>query len=404
MQRTIKTIQPVTFELPTKKHTAAYARVSANTADMLHSLSQQISYYSKKIQANPEWEFVRVYVDEGKTGTKDRPEFLKLIADCRNGLIDFIITKSVARFARNTVTTLQYVRELRGLGIGVFFEEENLNSLSVNDEFMLTVLAAYAQEQSLITSENCKWRNHKNYAEGRVPGNSFFGYRRTKDRGFQIIEEQAEIVRMIYSDYLAGMGTLAIAAKLEAMRVPTITGVKWNKNTVRQILINEKYCGDALIQKTYIADYLTKKKVRNKGQLPRYFVADNHQPIVSREVFKATQEEMQRRAKKYFNENDALNRYDFTSKIVCGNCGKHFRRRKNNVNTKYERITWQCGTYLSQGKTACMAKQIPEAVLEKIVAGCTAEVVKMTAYYPNNLYLEFADGTTKKTEWGLSDE
>jgi len=220
---------PLAPQVLTRQRTAAYARVSCDKDAMLHSLAAQVSFYSDLIQSRPDWEYIGVYADEALTGTKgDRPEFQRLIADCRAGRIDFIITKSISRFARNTVDLLETVRELKSLGVGVFFEEQNINSLSGDGELMLTILAAYAQEESRSVSENCKWRIRKDFNEGKPAGYMHvYGYD-YKAGKLTIVPEEAEVVRMIFADYLSGMGRNAIMKKLIALGIPTKCGGRWS--------------------------------------------------------------------------------------------------------------------------------------------------------------------------------
>lgn len=270
------------------KRVAAYARVSSEKGEALHSLSAQISYYNECISNHIGWEFVGVYADEGISGTKDsRPEFQRLLADCRKNMIDLVITKSITRFARNTVTLLDAIRELKLLNIDVFFEKENLHSLSANGELMLTLLAMYAEEEARSASENQKWRIQKMFAEGRPNTGRMLGYY-LKDGQLTIIPEEAEIVRMIFDDYLSGMGRLAIAKKLNEMSIPTVRGTgEWREGSIFRILHNEKYTGDMLLQKTYSQDFRTKKRVVNKGEKRRYYVQDSHEPIISKRYLNA---------------------------------------------------------------------------------------------------------------------
>ena len=242
-----------TAPLPTRQRVAAYARVSCGKDEMLHSLAAQVSYYSNLIQGKPEWEYVGVYTDEAETGTKDsRPEYQRLLADCRARRIDLILTKSISRFARNTVTLLETVRELKNLGVGVYFEEQNLHSLSGDGELMLTILASYAQEESRSVSENQKWRIRKDFKEGKPSNNiRIYGFD-YKDFKLTIIPEEAEVVRMIFADYLSGLGKNAIMKKLIRLGVPTKCGGRWSESTIGSILGNEKFIGDTCLQKGFM--------------------------------------------------------------------------------------------------------------------------------------------------------
>ena len=288
-----------TAPLPTRQRVAAYARVSCGKDEMLHSLAAQVSYYSNLIQGKPEWEYVGVYTDEAETGTKDsRPEYQRLLADCRARRIDLILTKSISRFARNTVTLLETVRELKDLGVGIYFEEQNLHSLSGDGELMLTILASYAQEESRSVSENQKWRIRKDFKEGKPSNNiRIYGFD-YKDFKLTIIPEEAEVVRMIFTDYLSGLGKNAIMKKLVRLKIPTKCGGRWSESTVGSILKNEKYIGDTCLQKGFIADHLTKLWKPNDGELPKYYVEGSHEAIIDRETFEAVQTEIAQRAAK----------------------------------------------------------------------------------------------------------
>ena len=409
MQREIIKIKPDFYALPVIKKVAAYVRVSSGKDAMLHSLSAQISYYSEFIQKNPQWEYVGVYVDEAKTGTKDnRQEFQRLISDCKQGKIDMIITKSISRFARNTLTVLETVRELKNLGIDVYFENENIHSLSEDGELMLTLLSSFAQEESLSVSENCKWRIRDKFKCG-IPFNSkTLGY--TYENGnFEVDSSEAKIVKMIFEDYLNGMGMLMIAKKLEKMKIKPRHSTKWNKNSVRTILQNEKYTGDLILQKTFIKDHISKKHCINKGELPKYYVEKSHTPIIDKDTFFKVQDEIAKRAKKYSKVKN-LNTYAFTSKIKCNLCGKNYRRKIAASGTKYEKPVWMCPTFNAYGKKCCPSSQIPEEILETI----SAEVLGISHFYKNifeekikqiivpnkgALYFIFKDGSQVKKTW-----
>ena len=365
MQREIIKIKPDFYALPVIKKVAAYVRVSSGKDAMLHSLSAQISYYSAYIQKNPQWEYAGVYVDEARTGTKDtRIEFQRLLSDCKQGKIDMIVTKSISRFARNTLTVLETVRELKNLGIDVYFEKENIHSLSEDGELMLTLLSSFAQEESLSVSENCKWRIRDKFKRG-VPFNSrTLGYI-YENGNFEVDFSEAKIVGMIFEDYLNGMGMLMIARKLEKMKIKPRHSTKWNKNSVRTILQNEKYTGDLILQKTFIKDHISKKHCINKGELPKYYVEKSHEPIIDKDTFLRAQDEITKRAKKY-SKGSNLNTYAFTSKIKCNLCGKNYNRKIAASGTRYEKPVWICSTFNTYGKKHCPSSQIPEEILETI--------------------------------------
>ena len=387
--------------------TAAYARVSSSKDAMLHSLSAQVSYYNSFIQSNPEWLFCGVYADEALTGTKDnRENFQKLLSECRAGRIDLIITKSISRFARNTVTLLETVRVLKELGVDVYFEEQNIHSISPDGEFMLTLLGSYAQEESYSASENQKWRIRKDFEQGRLGSITMLGYERSNDGTLIIVPEEAETVRMIFNDYLNGMGKNAIANKLLAMGVPTKGGGIWTAWSIRRILRNEKYCGDLLLQKTYHENHITKKKINNTGQLPQYYVEEAHEPIISKETFIAAQELLKVNQDYFTPATPTTGTYPFTGMIHCGCCGKYYRRK-----VQQYRTVWICWTYNARGKKFCpKSKQIPEDILYDKVCEVLqldefdnevfqAEIESISVSKANALTFIFMDGHEQTVHW-----
>lgn len=340
---------------------AAYARVSSGKDAMLHSLSAQVSYYNNYIGKHGDWEFAGIYSDEALTGTKDtRPAFQRLLTDCRDGKIDMVITKSITRFARNTVTLLETARELKLLGIDIFFEKENIHTLSADGEFMLTLLASFAQEESRSASENQKWRIQKMFEQGRPNTGRMLGYR-LLDGTLYIIPEEAEIVKQIFADYLSGMGRHAIVKKLVKTGVPSKYGGRWSEGTIHTILRNEKYSGDMLLQKTYRKDHISKKTIINHGERTMYYVENSHEAIIDKETYAAVQHEIERRVKIY--KPQVRKQYPFTSLLRCGQCGKHYQRRIALAGSKYEKPVWMCATYGLYGKDACPSQQIPENIL-----------------------------------------
>lgn len=263
------TIVPKPPRLDQKKRVAAYARVSSGKDAMLHSLSAQVSYYSDLIQNHDEWLYVGVYTDEAKTGTKDsREDFQRLIADCRAGKIDMVITKSISRFARNTVTLLQTVREFKAMEVDIYFEEQNIHTLSGDGELMMTILASYAQEESRSASENQKWRIKRNFESGMPWNGAMLGYRLHNGR-YEILEAEAQIVRRIYSEYLSGNGYATIAKGLNEDGIPSRFGGQWAQSVISKILSNYTYTCNLILQKTYRENHLTKRTIINKGQLPQ---------------------------------------------------------------------------------------------------------------------------------------
>ena len=406
MARTITKTGLAPSLFPAKRRVAAYARVSSGKEAMLHSLAAQVSYYSGLIQRRPDWEYAGVYADGAMTGTKDsRPEFQQMLADCRNGKADMIITKSISRFARNTVTLLETVRELKLLGVDVYFEEQNIHSISGDGELMLTILASYAQEESLSASENCKWRIRKRFENGELANLRFmFGYRIVKGK-VEINPEEATVVRMIFEDYISGMGGSAIAKKLRNMNVAKVRSGNWTSERVMETLRNEKYTGGALLQKKYIADHLTKKLARNKGALPMYYADDTHPAVIGSEVFERAQVLMEHRRKLSGARDSTGKRYPFSGIILCGNCGKKYKRKVSKGNP-----VWQCATFLLLGKAACHTKQIPEPILHATAAEALdrgsfdadifkARITEVRVPVFNKLVFVFRDGRISEKDW-----
>lgn len=294
----VSRITPV-VQMKKRLRVAAYARVSTGKDAMLHSLAAQVSYYSELIQRNPEWEYAGVYADENRSGTKDtRPEFQRMLEDCRAGKIDQILVKSMSRFARNSLTLLETVRELKTLGIAVIFEEDNLNTMSGDGELMLSIRASIAQEESRNVSENCKWRVRKRFEKGEPTGFRMYGYD-VRNGVFTIIPEEAAVIRRIFRMYLDGMGSVRIMKTLIAEGVPAPEGGLWNASVIMMMLKNEKYAGDLLLQKFFTNNHIEKKQCFNRGELPQYFVDGDHEPIIDRETFEEVQAEIARRKAMY---------------------------------------------------------------------------------------------------------
>ena len=380
---------------------AAYARVSSGKDAMLHSLSAQVSYYNNLIQNHPGWIFCGIYADEAVTGTKDsRDQFQKLLADCRAGMVDLVITKSISRFARNTVTLLQTVRELKNLGVDVYFEEQNIHSLSSDGELFLTILASYAQEESRSASENQKWRVRDKFRNGIPWSGTILGYRYGTD-GYVIEPMEAETVRLIFESYLQGMGLVSIAKLLNAQSRTSRYGRPWGKSSIMRVLRNSTYTGNLLLQKTYSENHLTKRTRQNNGELPKYYIEDAHEAIIPLRQFNAVQEEIQRRAKKHYTPNATKKQYPFTGKLVCAGCGKHYRRKVTATGP-----TWICPTYNTQGKAACPSKRIPESTLilmaEEVVGSVDAfsgEITEVRVENGNRLVFLHTNGKESVKRW-----
>ena len=362
MPKTIRKIEhPQRLERRTR--VAAYARVSSGKDAMLHSLSAQVSYYSAFIQQHPGWQYCGVYADEAFTGTKDAREgFQRLLTDCRNGQIDLVITKSISRFARNTVTLLETVRELKALGVDVFFEEQNLHSISTDGELMITILASYAQEESLSASENQKWRIRKGFENGELVNLRFmFGYTVSKGE-IRIDPSEAKIVQEIFHRALVGESFGAICRDLNARRVSGTLGAQWSVPRIHTILGNEKYTGNALLQKHYRNNHLEKKLCRNHGELPRYYATESHPAIINEATFQAAQDLLARLVAQAARQAKPQ-RSEFTGKILCPHCGKPYKRVTSNGS-----VGWNCKTYHEKGKRFCRGKKIPEDTLKAICA------------------------------------
>jgi len=361
--------------LESRLRVCAYCRVSSNSNEQMESFETQVAYYTEYINSRPEWEFVKVYADGGISGTgrEQRTEFNRMLKDCQNGKIDLIVTKSISRFARNTADCLEAVRFLKSLGVAVYFERENINTMDAESELILSVLSSIAQEESRNISENIRWSVQKRFRQGKVmvTAKRFLGYDVGKSGELVVNPAEAEVLKRIFKEYIAGKSIRDIKRGLEADGIKTVTGLdKWPEATLRGVLTNEKYYGDAILQKTYTADYLTHKKKRNRGEVPLYHVKGNHEPIVPKEEFDLVQKIMAERAAKYGNlpENREkyAKQYVFSGKVTCGNCGAAFKRRTWNSKSRAKQIVWQCSTYVKMGKTACSMKALDDVTLKNV--------------------------------------
>ena len=392
-----KVVEQVKFRsrMPRPERVAAYARVSSGKEAMLHSLAAQVDYYSTYIRHHPGWEYVGVYTDEAKTGTKDSREgFQRLLADCKSGKVNHIITKSVSRFARNTVTLLETVRELKNMGISVYFEEQNINTMTADGELMLTILASYAQAESLSASENQKWRVRQNFEEGNPWRGYMLGYR-YKDGEYVIVPEEAEIVKRIFADFLSGKGIEAIMKSLNESGVLTQQGFTWHRSAVMRILRNYTYTGNLLLQTKYRENHLTKKTLVNHGELPQYHATDTHEAIIDMGTFEAVQAEIARRAEKYTKPHKRKE-YPFSGIMTCAICGKHYRRKTTPTGP-----VWICSTYNTSGKKACASKAVPEPTLIALAEknAHKVQITAVTVAQKNHLTFLFADGSECEEIW-----
>ena len=345
---------------------AAYCRVSTDDEEQLTSYEAQKNYYTDKIMTNKEWTMAGIFADEGITGTsaRKRPEFLRMIRQCKQGKIDIVLTKSISRFARNTVDCLNYVRALKELGIAVIFEKENMNTLEIDSEILITMLGAFAQSESESISANVRWGIRQAMKEGKatIQYKYLYGYRKGDDSKPEIIPDQAEVVRKIYDMFLSGTPVRGIQEYLNTSAVPNINGEpKWARSAIDSILTNEKYCGDVLLQKTYIDDCINKKVKKNTGQLPMYLVQNHHEGIISRETFDAAQAELSRRnaGRSPSKKNAPTGRSRYSSKyalsdrLYCGECGTRYQRCTWRNRDGSKRIVWRCVSRVDYGSKYC---------------------------------------------------
>ena len=370
MTMEIKVIKPKDDMLFTRKKVAAYARVSVETELSQHSLSNQVEVYKNFIESRADWIFAGVYADEAYTGTKiARPGFQKMLTDCDEGKIDIILTKSISRFARNTVDLLNVTRDLRRKGISIRFEKENIDTLTVDGDFLLTLLASFAEAEARSVSENTLWSIHKRFEQGL--GNSFvlYGYKWDGEK-FNIVEEEAEIVRFIFSSYLEGSGPKSIAHLLEEKGIRNRRGNPFSYAVIAQMLRCEKYAGNSLFQKTFTTDCITKKKLRNKGEVMQYFAQGTHPQIVDTDTFEKVQKEIEKRAELGYLANQKMHFCCFTSKLICSNCGRAFRKRMTGLSGRHKTRTykWVCATKIEGTSKACSAQNIPDRALVSLTA------------------------------------
>lgn len=369
---------------------AAYCRVSTQLEQQESSFEAQKNYYTEKITNNPNWKLAGIYADDGISGTdmKKRDEFNRLLQDCEAGKIDMILTKSISRFARNTVDTLNTLRILRKKGVTVFFEKEHIDTHADNGEMIITVLSGLAQEESFNLSENTRWGIIRKFENGTIMlnHNRFMGYTKGKDGELAIVPEEAETVRLIFRMYLEGTSIAGIKRHLEKEGILTVTGRKiWNEGTISKMLSNEKYMGDALLQKSYTADFLTKTRKKNNGEMRQYYITDNHEGIVAKEIYYAVQREKQRRAERRKpavtrrtkeKKKGYSSKYILSNLLVCGECGQPYRRitwTRNGV----KRIVWRCSNRVEHGTEYCKnSPTLDEEALQRAVMRTVSNVVR----------------------------
>lgn len=365
----------INIEEQPKLRVAAYCRVSTDSDEQATSYDAQVEHYTNYINNNSEWDLAGIFADDGISGTntKKREKFNLMIEECNAGHIDMIITKSISRFARNTLDCLQYIRQLKDKNIPVLFEKESINTMDAKGEVLITIMASLAQQESQSLSQNVKLGLQYRYQQGLVQVNAkrFLGY--TKDsNGKLIIEpEQAETVKRIYLEYLDGSSMDAIANRLMADGIINGAGhERWHTSNIRQILINEKYIGDALLQKTYTTDFLTKKRIKNNGTVPQYYVEDNHEAIIPKDIYMLVQEEMVRRRnlskRPNGKERNFSSKHCLSQIVVCGECNEFYRRIHWN-NNGCKSIVWRCMSRLEPGNNSCHSRTVNEVVLQDII-------------------------------------
>ena len=392
LERRVRVI-PATKSPPTGGHrgprqgrqrVAAYCRVSTDSEEQLTSYEAQKEYYTQKIQDNPDWELAGIFADKGLSGTsmKKRAEFNKMIAACKRGRIDLILAKSLSRFARNTVDCLDTVRMLKGRGIGVIFEKENINTLTESSEFLITLFSGFAQAESESLSKNVSWGKEKSIKAGKVTFQykKLLGYRKGEDSRPEIVPEEAETVRRIYRRYLDGCSLSQIQQELEADHVPTAQAIqRWSYQVIHNILTNERYIGDALLGKTYITDCISKQVKKNNGERLQSYVENNHPAIIPKDMFYRVQEEMTRRSskRKVLQKSGKTElgkysaKYALTELLVCGECGSPYKRVTWARNGK-KRIVWRCVSRLEFGTKYCHSsptlaeEKLHQAILQAI--------------------------------------
>lgn len=390
-----------------QKRVVAYCRVSTKQDEQLNSYENQVNYYTERIHREPDWTLVHIFADRGITGTsvKKRDEFNKMIRLCKQGKVDMIICKSISRFARNTVDCLKYTRMLKELGVDVYFEEQGIHSSQTGAEFYITIYGSIAQSESENISANIKWGKAQSAKEGKVSFNysNFLGYRRGADGKPEIVPEEAAVIRLIYEQFLAGDSFGNIVRLLEERGIKSPSGKeKWSYSTVQSILTNEKYKGDAIINKTYITDCISKKVKVNNGERTKYYVENNHPAIIDGATFGRVQEELARRAGKpkvkqvgtKTEQGKYSSKYALTEKLVCGECKTPYRRCTWTVKGK-KKIVWRCISRLDFGKKYCHdSPTIEESVLHEAIMRAILRTAQMNTNVLNTLKLHIGMALT----------
>ena len=357
----INPVTKMTFESNAKRRVAGYARVSTDSEEQQTSYEAQVDYYTRYIRSKPEWEFVNVYTDEGisATNTKKREGFNQMVRDALDGKIDLIVTKSVSRFARNTVDSLVTVRKLKEKGVEVYFEKENIYTLDSKGELLITIMSSLAQEESRSISENVTWGQRKRFADGKVnlPYKQFLGYKKGENGLPEIVPEEAEIIRLIYKMFMDGKTVNYIAKHLMQENISSPSGkATWRTTTIESILTNEKYKGSAILQKKFTVDFLQKKMKVNEGEVPQYRVEESHPAIINPEEWEIVQLEMKRRKSRGKHHNSLS---PFSARFICGDCGAFYGSKVWHSNSKYRRTIWQCNNKF-KGEKICQTPHLYE--------------------------------------------
>lgn len=378
-----------------KIRAAAYCRVSTLLEEQETSYEAQVHYYTRYITSHPDWLLAGIYADEGISGTetRKRTEFNRMIEDCLSGNIDLVITKSISRFARNTLDCLKYIRLLKEKDIPVYFEKEGINTLDAKGEVLITIMASLAQQESQSISQNVRMGIQYQYQLGKVRLNysRFLGYTRNAAGKLVIVPEEAQVVNRIFKEFLDGSSPRQIARDLMRDQIKTCTGgTKWYESTIRSMLKNEKYRGDALLQKVFIADYLTKRRVKNTGYLPQYYVEDDHPAIISKEMFSQVQEELEKRSRT-LPVKPGTSTYAFSGKVYCSCCDNTYRRVKANGKNKF--TTWRCKTRMKNG-SACHGRILKEIIIQTAVMEALDHLAQRDPTWPK--ISQFQEATMEK--------
>ena len=363
--------------LISKRRVCGYARVSTDLEEQVSSYKSQVKYYTDYIKNNPAWEFVGLYSDEGisATSTKNRDGFNQMVSDALDGKIDLILTKSISRFARNTVDSLTTIRKLKDKGVEVYFEKENIYTLDSKGELLITLMSSLSQEESRSISENTTWGKRRLMAEGKhsMSYSTFIGYDKGPDGKFQVNKKEAKIIVLIYDLFLRGYSFYQIKKELEKREIPAPFGGKyWHQGVIHGMLTNEKYMGDALLQKSFTVDFLTKKQKKNEGEVPQYYIKNDHEPIVSKEVFNAVQKALAER-QKIINQYVGTN--IITKKLRCGKCGGTMRRKVYHSNDKYRGHRYRCVNRY-EGTKDCDMRIVREEVVKEEFVNAVNELIK----------------------------